>query len=73
MENLATVTETVSGYLVKDLTWLPQDGVIRGLVQDPIHGKPTLHNGYVVSTWRRNGKLMPKYGGSDRTDLYLKM
>jgi hypothetical protein len=73
MENLDNIKETIDGYLVKDLTWLPVDNVIRGMVQDPIRGRDNLHNGYVVCTWRRNGSLTPKYGGKERNDLYLKM
>jgi hypothetical protein len=72
-EQLIQITETVDGYAVKDLTWLPLDNVIRGLVKCPVVGKETLHGGYVVATWRKNGSLMPRYGGNTRTDLYLKI
>ena len=72
-EDLILITETVGLYAVKDLTWLPLDNVIRGLVKCPVVGKETLHGGYVVATWRKNGSLMPRYGGNTRTDLYLKI
>jgi len=68
-ERIQDITHTVDGYEVKHLTWLPMDNVIRGLVKDPIRGKATLHDGFIVCTWRKNGKLTAKYGGSDRNDL----
>ncbi len=67
------ITHTVEGYEVIDLTWIPNDNLIRGRVKCPVIGKPTLHNGFVVATWRLNGSVMPKYGGKDRQDLYLKI
>ena len=71
MENLHTITHTVDGYPIKDLTWIPRDGLLRGLVKDPIRGRETLHNGYIGCTWKPNGSLTTKYGGTSRTDLYL--
>jgi hypothetical protein len=70
-EQLNTITETVEGYHVKNLTWIARDGVIRGQVKCPVRGSETLHEGYVIATWRKSGKLMPKWG--DRKDLNLKI
>lgn len=69
---LQQITHTVEGYPVKDLTWLERDNVIRGRVQDPITSNPNLHEGYVVMTWRKSGKLVPKWG-TNREDLSLKI
>jgi len=68
---LQNVTQTVEGYPVKNLTWLPNDNVIRGQVKCPVVGKPNLHDGYIIVTWRKNGTLMGKWGGNTRPDLYL--
>lgn len=75
MENTTEfqIVETIGNYDVKDLTWLKNDGVYRGLVKDPICGRESLHNGYIVLTWRRNGKVMSKWNFKDRTDLNLKI
>jgi|Laugrespbdmm15dd_1035085.scaffolds.fasta_scaffold171305_1 hypothetical protein len=73
IERIKNITETVEGYEVKELAWLERDGVIRGRVKDPVTGRDDLHNGFVVATWRKNGSLMPRYGGNARTDLYLKL
>ena len=70
---LKHITETIEGYEVKDLIWLPMDNVIRGLVKCPLWGLDNLHNGFIVCTWRRNGSVMPRYGGNSRKDLYLKI
>jgi len=68
-DRVKDVTQTIEGYTIKDLTWLDRDNLYRGLVQDPIRGRATLHNGFIVCTWRKNGKLTAKYGGADRNDL----
>lgn len=69
---LENVTQTVEGYPVKNLTWLPNDNVIRGQVKDPnVNSK--IHDGYIIATWRKNGTLMAKWGGNTRPDLYLDM
>jgi hypothetical protein len=70
---LDTITETVEGYPIKDLVWKPTDNIIRGLVKCPVTGRESFNNGFVVATWRKNGSLTPKYGGADRSDLYLKI
>jgi len=67
---LQQITHTVGGYEVKELTWLQRDNVIRGRVKDPVMGRETLHNGFVVLTWRATGKLVPKWG-TNRDDLNL--
>ena len=55
-EILKNITETMGNYPVKDLRWLPTDNIIVGMVEDPIWGKPTLHEGYVTCKWRSNGR-----------------
>lgn len=44
-----------------------------GQVKDPVCGREELFDGYVATCWRANGSPLPKYGGSTRKDLYLKM
>lgn len=70
---LDLITHTVEGYEVKDLVWKPTDNIIRGLVKDPVTGRDTFNDGFVVTTWRKNGATTPKYGGAERKDLYLKI
>lgn len=71
--DLTLITQTVEGYEVKDLVWKPMDNIFRGLVKCPVTGRETLHNGFVVATWKRNGSLTDKFGGKTRPDLYLKL
>lgn len=73
LSELEAITETVEGYLVKDLVWKPIDNIIRGLVKDPVVGRASFNNGFVVSTWKKNGSVTQKFGGKDRLDLYLKI
>lgn len=68
-ERIKDITHTLEGYEVKNLTWLERDNVIRGQVKDPIRGKETLHDGFIVCTWTKRGKLTAKYGGANRNDL----
>ena len=70
MKNIDKITQTLGGYPIKDLRYKERDNLFVGLVEDPISGKPSLHNGYVVVVWRRNGKVEPRYG-SGRTDLEI--
>ncbi len=63
LEVLQAITHTVEGYEVKDLVWKPLDNIIRGMVKDPVRGRETLHNGFVVVTWKKNGSLTQNYGG----------
>jgi len=70
MGNLNEITQTLGGYPIKNLRYKERDNLYVGLVEDPICGKPELHNGYVVVVWRRNGKVDPRYG-SGRTDLEI--
>lgn len=72
-ELVKTITHTTEGYEVKDLVWKPTDNIIRGLVKDPVRGRESFNNGFVVATWRKNGSLTPKYDGASRPDLYLKI
>ena len=69
---LENITHTIKGYEVKELVWLERDSVIRGRVKDPIMGRESLHNGFIVVTWRKNGTLVPKWG-TNRDDLTIKI
>jgi len=69
LNELKQITQTVEGYPVKDLRWLPLDNIIVGLVKCPYMGKPTLNEGYVSGMWKRNGSPTNKIKGFDH--LYL--
>ena len=71
-ETLNKITETINGHEVKNLTWLERDKVIRGQVKCPVTGRDSLHNGFIVITWRANGKVLPKWG-TDREELNLEI
>jgi hypothetical protein len=70
MENLDKITQTLGGYPIKDFRYNHRDNVFVGRVQDPICGRPNLHEGFVVVVWRTNGKVEPRYG-KGRTDLEI--
>ena len=70
MIDLNNITETVEGYPVKGLRWLPVDNIIVGLVKCPIWGNDKLHNGFVSCKWRKNGACVKD---KDRKDLKLKI
>lgn len=69
LNELKQITQTIEGYPVKDLRWLPLDNIIVGLVKCPYMGKPTLNEGYVSGMWKRNGSPTNKIKGFDH--LYL--
>lgn len=69
-ERLKSITETVYGYKVKNLRWLPMDNIIVGLVKCPLIGNPKLHDGYISNKWRANGTNIKE---RFRNDLNLKM
>jgi|688.fasta_scaffold150702_2 hypothetical protein len=71
MENLDRITETMGGYLVKNLRYKKVDNLIVGMVLDPIWGRDSLHNGFVNICWNKRGKVDKRYGGSSRQDLEL--
>jgi hypothetical protein len=70
MENLDKITHTIGGYPIKELRYKKQDNIFVGRVQDPICGRPNLHDGYVTCVWRKSGKVDPRYGVG-RTDLEI--
>lgn len=70
MENLDKITETLGGYPIIDFRYNKRDNLFIGRVQDPICGRPELHDGHVVVVWRTNGKVEPRYG-KGRTDLEI--
>jgi hypothetical protein len=69
--DLDKITETVEGYSVRNLRWLPLDNIITGLVQDPFTGKANINDGYISCAWRKNGFTTNKMKG--REDLKLKI
>lgn len=70
MENLNKITHTIGGYPIKDIRYKKMDNLIVGLVQDPVCGRPELHNGFITVVWRKNGTVEPRYG-KNRTDLEI--
>ena len=70
-EQLSQIVETVEGYPVKDLRWLPKDNIIVGLVKCPVWGKESICEGFVSGMWRRTG--IPTNRIKGRNDLTLKM
>ena len=68
---LDKITQTIEGYEVKDLRWLPVDNIIVGLVKCPIWGRPNLYEGFVSVQWTRQGK--PIKGAKGRKDLILNL
>jgi len=70
-ERIKKITHTTEGYEVKNLVWKPLDNIIQGFVKCPARGRENFNDGFVVATWRKNGSLTEKYGGANRTDLYL--
>jgi hypothetical protein len=70
MENLDKMIETLGGYPIKYFTYNKRDNIFTGRVQDPICGRPELHDGYVTVCWRTNGKVEPRYG-KGREDLEI--
>lgn len=72
-DQLNNIKETVAGFPVKGLRWNPVETIFAGLVKCPVWGRPELHDGYIAVTWRKNGSLTNKFGGSSRKDLYLNL
>lgn len=54
-EELDLITETITGYPVKELRWKKMDNIIVGKVKCPTLGKETYNNGYINGTWKKNG------------------
>lgn len=70
-EFIENIKETVEGYPVKDLRWLPLDNIIVGLVKDPLYGKPTLRDGFVSAQWNKFGKPIKQNKGREELKLNL--
>ena len=71
MENLDKITETLGGYPIIDLRHNKRDNLFVGRVKDPICGRPDLHNGYITVLWNLRGKVIERYGGNKRSDLFI--
>lgn len=71
MENLDRITETLEGYLVKDLRYNKRDNILIGMVLDPVCGRPSLREGYVTVCWNLRGRVIDRYGGTNRRDLEI--
>jgi hypothetical protein len=54
-EELDLITETVTGYPVKELRWKIMDNIIVGKVKCPVLGKENFNDGYISGTWKKNG------------------
>lgn len=70
-ETLKTITETIEGWKVKELRFLPLDNIIVGLVEDKQFGSPRLYDGFVSCQWTKQGK--PLKFNKGRKELILKM
>lgn len=70
-DQLNKITQTIEGYPVKSLKWNERDNIIVGMVKDPIFGKPSLHDGFIIVQWKRNGTPTNRFKGIK--ELYLKM
>jgi hypothetical protein len=71
IDNLNNITQTLSGYSVRNLKWNSIDNIIVGQVKCPILGRDNLLEGYVVCQWRLNGTATNRFKG--REDLRLKL
>lgn len=72
-EELNKITETIEGYPVKNLRWLPLDNIIVGMVKCPYMGKPNLHEGYISGMWKRNGLPTNKIKGLNHLQLKINL
>jgi hypothetical protein len=70
-EELDLITETVTGYPVRNLRWKKMDNIITGQVKCPVIGKENFNDGYISGTWKRNGSPTNIIRGLD--DLRLKI
>jgi len=70
-EDLNKITQTVTGYPVKDLRWKAVDNIIVGRVKCPIMGKEDFNDGFITGTWRANGSPINSIKGKE--DLRLKI
>lgn len=65
------ITETLSGYHIKNLKWNAVDSIYVGLVKDELYGRKELRDGYICVQWNRHGKPLKLNKG--REELILKM
>lgn len=70
-EQLTAITHTIEGYPVRNLKWNPLDNILVGQAKDPVTGRETHLEGYVIVQWRLNGKTTNKLKG--RADLALNL
>ena len=70
-ELLKTVNQTVGGYPVKDLRFLPLDNIIVGLVLDPVYGKPTLRDGFIAVQWDKRGRPIKLNKGRSELNITI--
>lgn len=68
-ELIPTITHTKEGYPVRNLKWNQLDNIIVGQVKDPVLGRETFNEGYIVCQWRKNGAATNRFKG--REDLKL--
>jgi len=70
-ELIPTITQTVTGYQVRNLKWNKLDNIIVGQVKDPVLGDDRRLEGYIVCQWRANGSATNLFKG--REDLKLQI
>ena len=70
-EQLDKITETITGFEVKNLKYKPRIRMITGQVKDPYNIFPELHEGFVGCSWSVNG--YPQNMNKGRKELKLKM
>ena len=54
-EQLNLITQTTTGYPVRNLRWKAVDCIIVGQVMCPVLGNENVNEGYINGTWRKNG------------------
>ena len=54
-EQLNLITQTTTGYPVRNLRWKPVDCIIVGQVKCPVLGREDFNDGYISGAWRKNG------------------
>lgn len=69
VEKLKTITKTIGGHEVKDLSFKQADRIITGRVKDPSNLFPNLHEGFVSCVWNSAG--YPQRHNKGRNDLRI--
>jgi hypothetical protein len=70
-EKLKSITHTVGGYEVKDLSYKKVDRLITGRVKDPFNPFPNLYEGFVSVVFNTSG--YPQRMNKGRNDLRIEL